>query len=46
LFITQLGFDALGHLERVIVHRFEVQCDIQGQKVFERIEAHAVRNQG
>jgi hypothetical protein len=35
LFITQLGFDALGPLEGVIPHGLDIQCDIKREKVLE-----------
>jgi len=42
LFIPQLRFQALGHLERVIPHGFDVQSEIKRQKVLEGIETHAI----
>jgi hypothetical protein len=45
LFVPQLRFQALRHLERVIPHRFDVEAEIKRQKVLERIEAQPVGHQ-
>src|SRR5215475_9406443 len=45
VFLTQLSFDALGHLEGVITYGLDIQCDLKRQKVLERIQTHAVGNQ-
>src|SRR6266446_5414329 len=42
LFVPQLRFQSLGHLERVIPHGFDVQGAIKRQKVLESIETHAI----
>ena len=44
-FLSQLGFHALRHLERVIAHRLDVQGAIKWQKVLEGIEAHPIGHQ-
>ena len=46
VFVTQLGFDALGHLEGVIPHGLDIQRDLKREKVLERLQAHAVGDQG
>src|SRR5262249_27140688 len=45
VFVSQLRFQSLGHLERVITHSFDVQGEIKWQKVLEGIEAHTVGDQ-
>jgi hypothetical protein len=45
LFVTQLGFDALGHLEGVITHGLNIQCDLKREKVLKCIQAHTVGDQ-
>src|SRR4029434_4475839 len=42
LFVPQLRFQSLGHLERVIPHGFDVQGEIKRQKILESIETHAI----
>src|SRR5215831_15438510 len=46
LFVTQLGFQTLGHLERVIPHGLDIQRDLKREKVLKRLQAHAVGDQG
>jgi hypothetical protein len=42
LFVPQLGFQTLGHLEGVIPHGLDIQRDLKREKVRERIQAHTV----
>src|SRR5215467_9742701 len=44
-FVSQRRFQSLGHLERVIPHRFDVQSAIKWQKVLEGLEAQPVGHQ-
>jgi hypothetical protein len=46
LFVSQLGFQTLGHLEGIIAHCLSVKRDIKREKVLERLQAHAVGNEG
>src|SRR5215510_2091419 len=45
LFLTQLRFQPLRHLEGVIPHRFHVKTEIKRQKVLERIQAQPIGHQ-
>jgi hypothetical protein len=46
LFLSQFGFQTLGHLERIITNGFDVQGKIERQKILEGLETHAIGNQG
>src|SRR5262249_43493917 len=46
LLLTQLRFQSLGYLERIIAHRFDVQVQIKRQKVLEGIKTSPVGHQG
>src|SRR4030095_13706966 len=45
LFIPQLRFQPFRHLERVIAHRFDVETEINRQKILEGIQAQPVGDQ-
>jgi hypothetical protein len=42
LVLTQLRFQSLRDLERVIANRFDVQAEIKRHEVLEGIETHAI----
>src|SRR6266568_2311515 len=45
LFLTQLRFTALGHLQGIVPHRLDVECDIERQEVSERIDSQTIRDE-
>ena len=45
LFVSQLRFQSLRDLERILAHGFHVQAEIKRQKVLERIETQPIGHQ-